>query len=105
VLTELTDEDRARLLAEWIADRVPRVARLTGLPVVAVERVALRPEQTDSPKGYLVRIEDGRAAVVPCDPQQWKQVVAVLRRLGKVRPINRDAGERLMRALEDAARC
>lgn len=100
----LTDDHRAQLLADWIADRVPRVARITGVPVVAVERVSLRPEQADGPEGFLVRVEDGQAVVVPCDPREWRRVVAVLGKLGKVRPINRSAGERLMRALEDAAR-
>lgn len=100
----LTDEDRARLLATWKADLVPRVARITGLPVVAVERVKLQPEQAHSPDGFLIRVDDGRAAVVPDRPGEWQRVVAVLASLGEVRPINRRAGDRLLRALEDAAR-
>lgn len=97
----LTDEDRAQLLAAWRADLIPRVCRLTGLPVVGVVRVQLRPEQPDSPEGFMVRLDDGRAVVVPADPREWRTVLDLLAPLGSTRQPN---GTRLMRALDEASR-
>ena len=100
----LTDEDRARLLAAWKADLVPRVQRITGLPVVSVSRVKLHPEQTHSPEGFVMRVEDGRAVVVPDDPRGWRAIEPLLSTLGPARPLNRAAADRLLRALEEASR-
>lgn len=100
----LTDEDRARLLASVIADRLPRVQRITGLPVVSVERVELRPELGDGPTGFLVRVESGRSVIVPAHPGEWRRVVVLLSSLGDLRRFNASAGGRLMRALEEASR-
>ena len=86
-----------------VADRLPRVQRLTGLPVASVEWVPLRPGQEGSPGALLVRLDDGQAAIVPAPEAAWQRAAAILRRLGMRRPVNPTLGRRLMRALLEAA--
>ncbi|MGH8992979.1 MAG: hypothetical protein ACRDZ7_15840 [Acidimicrobiia bacterium] len=104
----LTDEDRARLLAGLRADLIPRVCRLSGLPVVAVRRLPLCPDQPRSAEAYFVRVEGrSQAVLIPVDPAKWRAVPAVLAAAGRDddRPaFGKKAVLRLLRALNEAAR-
>lgn len=103
----LTDEDRARLLACWRADLIPRVRRLSGLPVVTVRRLPLSPDQPASPEAYFVQVEGRqRAVLIPVDPGQWRVVPALLVAAGRDDDANlgKKAVLRLLRALDEATR-